>query len=103
MEVFPSPVSIVMFTGQWKGSDRPRHADPYPQVEELRSELLRTKQERAELQRTRPEAFHPGALQHGNHLDGEEAERRRRAPGTQCASPSTSAREVAEAADFFGL
>lgn len=88
----PSLVSIFL-----------RHADRYPQVEGLRSELLRTKQEGAELRRTRPEDFQPGALQHGHHLDVQEGESRRQAPGTRCSLPSTNGWEVAEAAGFFGF
>lgn len=65
------------------------HAGSYPQVEGLRSELLRTTREKTELQRTRLEAFQPSALPHGNHIDGQEGGSGRRAPGTRRGSEST--------------
>lgn len=54
------------------------------QVEDLRSELLRTRKEKTELERARLETFQPIAQPHGNHTDREEGRGGQRVPGTEC-------------------
>ncbi|XP_030262141.1 centrosomal protein of 128 kDa isoform X2 [Sparus aurata] len=61
------------------------------QVEDLRSELLRTRKEKTELERARLETFQPIAQPHGNHTDREEGRGGQRVPDR-----SNLEREVAE-------
>lgn len=53
------------------------------QVEDMRGELLRMRQEKTELQRVRLETSHPAVRPHVNHTDREEGRGGVRGPGTE--------------------